>query len=506
MITTLILRVTAAPILPLLLLWSGVVLAGSPPAIRPSTTFQHQSVALGSNLTFTVSVTGDPPLTFQWKLAAADLAGSTNRALAITNAQPSDEGDYTVVVSNAEGALTSAPVRLYVVPPSTTMVKGNYTNAASLRLPYFYHLPIPYDPQRRYPLAILMHGTPGDENTIPQFLASYSATMVLASYHQQATDPVILVWPTRRAGNNDWTEPYLRQVSGLIDQLIADFSVDTNRICIAGGSEGVHAAWDLVGMRPSFFASMWLAAGWSGVTQARFIKDVPAWIWCASDDSLVGDTRSLVGALRSAGGKPIYTEYASGGHYEGIFMGMRTPVVMDWVLAQRRGDPGIHEPLLSIARPTSESTLTTGASVVSLAGQAEALGQPVTSITWRNLLSGQKGSAQGTNDWSVSNIPLRADRTNTVEVTATTTSWSAGYRGNTTFSDTISILCSPIRATLALQGPGVILSWTNGVPPFAVQRATDLGPGDWTVLLTNAIPPLTVPLDGEVRFYRVLGQ
>jgi hypothetical protein len=268
----------------------------------------------------------------------------------------------------------------------------------------------------------------------------------------------------------------------------------------------VHAAWDLVGMRPSFFASMWLAAGWSGVTHSRFIKDVPAWIWCASDDSLVGDTRALVGALRSAGGKPIYTEYASGGHYEGIFMGMRTPVVMDWVLAQRRGNPGTREPLLSIASPTSESTLTTGASVVSLAGRADALGQPVTSVTWRNLRSGQTGSAQGTNDWSASNIPLRADQTNIVLMTATTTSWSAGYRGNTTFNGTLCILCSPIRATLALQAPEVILSWTNGVPPFAVQWAADLGPGDWTELVTNAIPPLTVPLDAEVRFYRVLGQ
>lgn len=70
--------------------------------------------------------------------------------------------------------------------------------------------------------------------------------MVLASYHQQVTDSVILVWPTRRAGNNDRTEPDLQQVSGLIDQLIADFRVDTNRVWIAGGSEGVHAAWDLV--------------------------------------------------------------------------------------------------------------------------------------------------------------------------------------------------------------------------------------------------------------------
>ncbi len=236
--TRLIGRVPIAGIFFLLLLWQEAVLAGSPPAIQPSATFQHQSVALGSNMTFTASVTGDLPLFFQWRLAAADLIGCTNRTLAITNAQPSDEGDYTVLATNAYGAITSAPVRLYVVPPSANMVKGNYTNTSSVRLPYFYDLPAGYDPLRRYPLVILMHGTPGDETTAPPFFASYAATRVFASYGQQATDPVILVWPSRRPGDNSWTDPYLQLVSGLIDKLIADFSIDTNRVYIAGRVRG----------------------------------------------------------------------------------------------------------------------------------------------------------------------------------------------------------------------------------------------------------------------------
>jgi poly(3-hydroxybutyrate) depolymerase len=503
-----IFRVPLARIFPLFLLWPEVVPAGSPPAVSPSAAFQHQSVALGNNVTFAASVTGDLPLAFQWKLGTTDLAGRTNRAIAITNAQPSDEGTYTVVISNAHGALTSAPARLYVVPPSTTMVKGNYTNSASLRLPYFYHLPTGYDPRHNYPLAILLHGTPGDENTTPPFFASSPATRVFASYNQQATDPVILVWPSRRAGDNSWTDPYLQQVSGLIDKLIADFSIDTNRIYIAGGSEGVHAAWDLVGMRPSFFASVCFAAGWSGVSQPGLIKEVPAWVWCASNDEAgqLGNARALVQALRSAGGRPIYTEYAGGGHFDGIFMGMRTPVVIDWILAQRRASPCTNEPLLSITSPTSEPAFTTGASLLSLAGSAEALGQTVTQVAWKNNSTGQTEPVQGTNAWSVGTIPLLADRTNTVLVTATTTSWAAGYGGNTTFCDTLAVFCSPIRGTLALQGSGALLNWSGGAPPYRVQQATELGKDDWTDLLTNAMPPLTLPLDGTDGFYRVVGE
>jgi predicted esterase len=499
-------RFPLARMFALLLLWPELVLAGAPPAIQPSAAFQHQSVALGNNFTFTVSVTGDPPLAFQWKLAATDLSGRTNRTIAITNAQPSDEGDYTVVVSNAYGALTSAPARLYVVSPSTTMLKGNYTNSALLRLPYFYHLPAGYDPLRRYPLVVMMHGTPGDETTTAPFFASYPDTRVFASYNQEATDPVILIWPTRRAGDNSWTDSYLQQVSGLIDKLIADFSVDTNRVYIGGGSEGVHATWDLVGMRPSFFASVVFAAGWSGAKPPSFIKDVPTWVWCAANDDYgqLGNARALVQALLRTGGNPIYTEYNSGGHYDGIFMGLRTPVMIDWILAQRRGSPCTNEPLLSITSPTSEPTFATGASLVSLSGSAEAVGCPVTQVTWKNYSSGRTGLVQGTNAWSASNIPLLANRTNMVQVTATTTSWSAGYGGNTTFSDSLAVWYLPLVANLSLQGPDLILSWTGGVAPFDVERATELGTSHWTVVRTNATPPVALPRQSGAEFYRVV--
>jgi hypothetical protein len=143
---------------------------------------------------------------------------------------------------------------------------------------------------------------------------------------------------------------------------------------------------------------------------------------------------------------------------------------------------------------------------VSLAGSAEALGYPVTQVTWKNNTTGRTGPTQGTNTWWASNLPLLANRTNTILVTATTTSWAAGYGGNTTFSDTLVVFCSPIRATLALQGSSALLSWSGGAPPYRVQQATELGKNDWTDLLTNAMPPLTLPRDGTAGFYRLLGQ
>jgi hypothetical protein len=96
-----------------------------------------------------------------------------------------------------------------------------------------------------------------------------------------------------------------------------------------------------------------------------------------------------------------------------------------------------------------------------------------------------------------------------------TTSWAgyggvgaAGSGGNTTFNDTLTVIQSPLRATLTLQETNAVLSWTGAVGPFRVQRATNLAAGDWIDLFPNATPPVTLPLPlgGEAGFYRIVGQ
>jgi hypothetical protein len=106
----------------------------------------------------------------------------------------------------------------------------------------------------------------------------------------------------------------------------------------------------------------------------------------------------------------------------------------------------------------------------------------------------------------VTGIPLQLNKTNVVAVVGTTTSWAPAYGGNTTFNDTLTVVCYPIRATLARQGPDAILNWTGGGSPYCVQFATNLAAGNWTDLLPNATPPVTLPLDGPIGFYRIVGQ
>ncbi len=246
---------------------------GAPPALAPSTLLQSRAVFLGKPASFWVTASGDAPLAYQWHLDGTDLLNETNSMLRIANTRVTDEGDYTVRVRNGDGSVISDPLRLWVVPLSTKFIKGNFTNGNGQRLPYFYTLPTHFDPARTYPLVCLFHGLGGDEASFPDFASSYAWTATFASYGQQEADPAILVWPTRRVGEGSWTDSYLVQVSGLVDELIGRFNIDTNRLYVGGGSEGVHAAWDLIGLRPGRFAAALVAAGWQGNTRASIIKD-----------------------------------------------------------------------------------------------------------------------------------------------------------------------------------------------------------------------------------------
>ncbi len=89
---------------------------------------QSQSVNLGGSVTFNVSATGVPPLGYQWRFNSSNIANATSTALTLTNVQSADAGDYSVVVTNAGGATTSAVATLTVNLPPLADFTGAPTN------------------------------------------------------------------------------------------------------------------------------------------------------------------------------------------------------------------------------------------------------------------------------------------------------------------------------------------------------------------------------------------
>ncbi len=87
-----------------------------------------QTAPVGSNVTFSVVASGTAPLSYQWKKDGADIPGATGATLALINIQPSDAGNYTVVVSNSFGAATSDPVTLTVTTGPTFFLQERFAD------------------------------------------------------------------------------------------------------------------------------------------------------------------------------------------------------------------------------------------------------------------------------------------------------------------------------------------------------------------------------------------
>jgi hypothetical protein len=82
----------------------------SPPTITVQP--QNQITFVGSSAGFGVTATGSGPLGYQWQLNGTNLSGQTSSSISLPNAQQTSSGNYTVVVTNSYGSVTSAPASL----------------------------------------------------------------------------------------------------------------------------------------------------------------------------------------------------------------------------------------------------------------------------------------------------------------------------------------------------------------------------------------------------------
>jgi hypothetical protein len=81
----------------------------------------NQTVSVGGNVTFTVAATGSPTLVYQWYFGDGIFLSSSSRpTLTLSNVQPSNAGNYFVIVTNQFGSATSSNAVLTVTGGGTS--------------------------------------------------------------------------------------------------------------------------------------------------------------------------------------------------------------------------------------------------------------------------------------------------------------------------------------------------------------------------------------------------
>lgn len=129
----------------------------------------------------------------------------------------------------------------------------------------------------------------------------------------------------------------LKMTMEIVDQLIENFSVDTDRIYITGMSMGGFGTWDALARWPERFAAAIPVCGGGAPSTAERFADVPIWVAHGADDPTVPAvmSRQMVEALQDADAQPGYTEYPGVGHFSWL-QTYSDEYMIDWLFSQKK--------------------------------------------------------------------------------------------------------------------------------------------------------------------------
>ena len=96
------------------------------PAIAPIFTLQPlaQTVKLGTNVVFAAAATGLPAPNFQWLFNGTNILDATNSSYALAFVAVTNVGNYSVMVTNIAGSVTSSKAMLALLPPAAAQFQS----------------------------------------------------------------------------------------------------------------------------------------------------------------------------------------------------------------------------------------------------------------------------------------------------------------------------------------------------------------------------------------------
>jgi predicted peptidase len=203
----------------------------------------------------------------------------------------------------------------------------------------------------KLPLVLYLHGSGGlgDDNQKQLGLGNVFGTRIWLLPENQKKFPCFVVVPQTDRGwvHYDFSQEPAKVIPGLGDgarvalELVAslcrEFAIDERRIYVTGQSMGGAGTWHMTAQRPKLFAAAVACCGSETSEDAVASLSTPLWNFHGDADKSVpvAFSRDRIAAMRKAGGRPLFTEYAGVDHnvWEWAYT---EPELVNWVFAQRR--------------------------------------------------------------------------------------------------------------------------------------------------------------------------
>ena len=232
-------------------------------------------------------------------------------------------------------------------PPRDSFLARIYEDASG-RYPYQVYVPRDYDPVRRWPVVLALHGT-GEIGT--DGVRQAQVGVGRAVRQQRAAFPAVVVLP--QVPQRLRAQGFAPIALAILDQAVREFNGDPDRLYLTGLSYGGTEGFNIALAAPGRFAAFvevsggicrrCVGAGLSSAEAdaevARRLRSLPLWVLHGELDPNIPVTsaRALVAAFRRAGAQVRYTEYAGAGH-EVWDRAYADSMVWGWLFAHRRGD------------------------------------------------------------------------------------------------------------------------------------------------------------------------
>ena len=266
---------------------------------------------------------------------------------------------YTIVrppTGDAERERLRIEAEIHGVPAAEQMEARVHRSADGRTMPYRLFVPKGRGP---YPLAVYLHhaGQTGTDN-LKQIRhdqspdkTDWGVGVFLLAANQRKHPCLVLApqVPEQKAwAYMDWTKPrsprpvepneFMRMMLEIVDRLLAKYPVDRSRIYVTGASMGGFGTFEAVSRRPHFFAAAVPICGGHDEACAPLMLDTPIWAFHGDQDETISvrRTRNMIDAIRSAGGRPIYWEYAGVGHTVVRDLAYDDPRLIEWIFEQKR--------------------------------------------------------------------------------------------------------------------------------------------------------------------------
>jgi predicted peptidase len=228
----------------------------------------------------------------------------------------------------------------------TVLLSKTYRYGGTRTMPYRLFVPGGYAATKRYPLVLWLHGARGRGS---DNIRNISGQNRLGSHiwtlpANQKNYPCFVVAPqcpdtTLWVSNDGIDTPpdELDAVVGLLRELEGAYSIDTDRVYVAGQSMGGVAVWEIVARYPALFAAALPLCAIGNTDNAKKLAGTPVWAFHGAADDVVpvAHAREIVGAVKLAGGHPKYTEYPGVGH-DVWNVAFKERTLLSWLFSQRR--------------------------------------------------------------------------------------------------------------------------------------------------------------------------